>query len=119
MSGKNRNIKFLICLTSEEKKTAQQMAEENCLTISELFRTKTINNKLPRRITKIASQTYWELGKISNSLNEITKKINISTPINTPVIVDRELLEKLGNLLIQIRRELAEIDLITDIQNEP
>ncbi|MBO1057210.1 MAG: MobC family plasmid mobilization relaxosome protein [Dolichospermum sp. JUN01] len=94
------------------------MAAENSLTMAELFRTKTIKNRLPRRVTKVAGQTYWELGKIGNNLNQIAKAINTSVLMGEPVVVDRGLLEQVRNLVRQVRREIAEIDLVTDIQDE-
>ncbi|WP_254446787.1 plasmid mobilization relaxosome protein MobC, partial [Dolichospermum sp. UHCC 0259] len=118
MPKKRRNIKFLICLTSQEKEQVRQMAAENSLTMAELFRAKTIKNRLPRRVTKVAGQTYWELGKIGNNLNQIAKAINTSVLMGEPVVVDRGLLEQVRNLVRQVRREIAEIDLVTDIQDE-
>jgi Bacterial mobilisation protein (MobC) len=118
MPKKRRNIKFLICLTPQEKEQVRQMAAENSLTMAELFRAKTIKNRLPRRVTKVAGQTYWELGKIGNNLNQIAKAINTSVLMGEPVVVDRGLLEQVRNLVKQVRRELAEIDLVTDIQDE-
>ena len=118
MPKKRRNIKFLICLTPQEKEQVRQMAAENSLTMAELFRAKTIKNRLPRRVTKVAGQTYWELGKIGNNLNQIAKAINTSVLMGEPVVVDRGLLEQVKNLVRQVRREIAEIDLVTDIQDE-
>uniref|UniRef100_A0A8J6ZZ54 Plasmid mobilization relaxosome protein MobC n=2 Tax=Desmonostoc muscorum TaxID=1179 RepID=A0A8J6ZZ54_DESMC len=94
------------------------MASENNLTISELFRAKTLKNRLPRRVTKVAGQTYWELGKIGNNLNQIAKAINTSALMGEPVVVDRALLSQVRDLVKQVRREIAEIDLITDLQDE-
>ncbi|MTJ14999.1 MobC family plasmid mobilization relaxosome protein [Anabaena sp. UHCC 0187] len=118
MPKKRRNIKFLICLTPQEKEQVRQMAAENSLTMAELFRAKTIKNRLPRRVTKVAGQTYWELGKIGNNLNQIAKAINTSVLMGEPVVVDRGLLEQVRNLVRQVRREIAEIDLVTEIQDE-
>ena len=35
-----------------------------------------------------------------------------------PVVVDRALLEEVRNLVRQVRREITEVDLITDLQDE-
>ncbi|MCC2691541.1 plasmid mobilization relaxosome protein MobC [Nodularia sp. LEGE 04288] len=94
------------------------MARENGLTISELFRSKTLKNKLPRRVTRVAGQTYWELGKIGNNLNQIAKAINTTVLMGEPVVVDRGLLEQVKNLVKQVRREIADIDFNNDIQDE-
>lgn len=118
MPQKERTIRFHICLTPEEKEQVRRMAEENSLTMAELFRAKTIKNRLPRRVTKVAGQTYWELGKIGNNLNQIAKAIHISVLMGEPVVVDRALLEEVKNLVKQVRREITEVDLITDLQDE-
>ncbi|TVP59646.1 MAG: plasmid mobilization relaxosome protein MobC [Nodularia sp. (in: Bacteria)] len=94
------------------------MARENGLTVSELFRSKTLKNKLPRRVTRVAGQTYWELGKIGNNLNQIAKAINTTVLMGEPVAVDRGLLEQVKNLVKQVRREIADIDFNNDIQDE-
>jgi hypothetical protein len=118
MSQKERTIRFHICLTPEEKEQVQRMADENALTISELFRAKTLKNKLPRRVTKIAGQTYWELGKISNDLNQLTQAANTAVSMGNPVVIDLALIEKVRDLVKQVRREITEIDLITEISDE-
>jgi hypothetical protein len=118
MPPKERTIRFHICLTPEEKEQVRQMAAENSLTMAELFRAKTIKHRLPRRVTKVAGETYWELGKIGNNLNQIAKAINTSVLMGEPVVVDRALLEEVRNLVRQVRREITEVDLITDIQDE-
>ncbi|WP_445253334.1 plasmid mobilization protein [Nodularia sp. LEGE 04288] len=116
--GQKRSCKIEIMLTPEERQAALQMARENGLTISELFRSKTLKNKLPRRVTRVAGQTYWELGKIGNNLNQIAKAINTTVLMGEPVVVDRGLLEQVKNLVKQVRREIADIDFNNDIQDE-
>ncbi|BDI20863.1 hypothetical protein ANSO36C_66650 (plasmid) [Nostoc cf. commune SO-36] len=113
-----RSHRIDIRLTLAEYEKAQLMADENNLTMSELFRAKTLKNRLPRRVTKVAGQTYWELGKIGNNLNQIAKAINTSVLMGEPVVVDRALLSQVRDLVKQVRREIAEIDLITDLQDE-
>ncbi len=79
-----RSHRIDIRLTLAEYEKAQLMADENNLTMSELFRAKTLKNRLPRRVTKVAGQTYWELGKIGNNLNQIAKAINTSVLMGEP-----------------------------------
>jgi hypothetical protein len=107
-----------IRLTSEEYEKAQQMAEENNLTISELFRAKTLKKRLPQRVTKIAGLTYWELGKISNDLNQIAKAVNTSEPMAEPVVVDLALLEQVINLVKQVRREITGVNSVQYSQDD-
>ncbi|MHC5721075.1 MAG: plasmid mobilization protein, partial [Nostoc sp.] len=48
-----RSHRIDIRLTLAEYEKAQLMADENNLTMSELFRAKTLKNRLPRRVTKV------------------------------------------------------------------
>uniref|UniRef100_A0A832HA56 Plasmid mobilization relaxosome protein MobC n=1 Tax=Oscillatoriales cyanobacterium SpSt-402 TaxID=2282168 RepID=A0A832HA56_9CYAN len=98
------------------------MAAENNLTMAELFRAKTLKNQLPRRVTRIAGLTYWELTRISDSLSQIAKAIlaNATTSFGeTPIVVDQELLNQTRILLSQVRRELVDLDFLTGIEEEP
>lgn len=122
MSPQKRPIKFHISLSAEEKEQVRRMAAENNLTMAELFRAKTLKNQLPRRVTRIAGLTYWELTKIGDSLSQIAKAIlaKATTPSEeTPIVVDRELLDQTRTLLTQVRRELVDPDFLTEIEEEP
>ncbi|MDX2239236.1 MAG: hypothetical protein NW224_01020 [Leptolyngbyaceae cyanobacterium bins.302] len=122
MSSQKRPIKFHISLSSEEKELVRRMAAENNLTMAELFRAKTLKNQLPRRVTQITGLTYWELTRISDSLSQIAKAIlaNATTPFGeTPIVVDQELLNQTRTLLSQVRRELVDLDFLTEIEEEP
>jgi len=103
------------------------MATEHNLTMAELFRAKTLKNQLPRRVTRIAGLTYWELTKISDSLSQIARAIlantkastNTTAPLQaTPIVVDQELLNQTRSLLSQIRRELTDLEFMTEIEEE-
>lgn len=122
MSSQKRPIKFHISLSAEEKEQVRRMAAENNLTMAELFRAKTLKNQLPRRVTRIAGLTYWELTKIGNSLNQIAKALLSNPPApdkETPIVVDRELLNQTRNLLSQVQRELVDLNFLTEIEEEP
>ncbi|PSB68490.1 plasmid mobilization relaxosome protein MobC [filamentous cyanobacterium CCP1] len=98
------------------------MSAENNLTTAELFRAKTLKNQIPRRVTRIAGLTYWELTRISDSLSQIAKAIlaNATTPFGEiPIVVDQELLNQTRTLLSQVRRELVDLDFLTEIEEEP
>jgi hypothetical protein len=127
MSSQKRPIKFHISLNAEEKEQVRYMATENNLTMAELFRAKTLKNQLPRRVTRIAGLTYWELTKISDSLSQMARAIFANTKANTSttaplqetsIVVDQELLNQTRNLLSQIRRELTDLDFMTEIEEE-
>lgn len=123
MSSQKRPIKFHISLNAEEKEQVRRMAAENNLTMAELFRAKTLKSQLPRRVTRIAGLTYWELTRISDSLSQIATAIlatNGTTPFGeTPIVVDQELLNQTKTLLSQVRRELVDLDFLTEIEEEP
>jgi hypothetical protein len=108
----HRPIKFQLCLTSAEKELATQKAQETGLSLSELFRSATLNRKLPPKITEITAQTYWELGKIGVNLNQITYSINTALKLGQPVPNSfQELkpeLQRIEKLLHQIRREITD-----------
>jgi hypothetical protein len=117
MSSQKRPIKFHISLNAKEKELVRRMAAENNLTMAELFRAKTLKNRLPQRVTRIAGLTYWELTRISDSLSQIATAILANA--TTPIVVDQELLNRTRNLLSQVRRELVDIDFLTEIEEEP
>jgi hypothetical protein len=122
MSSQKRPIKFHISLSAEEKELVRRMAAENNLTMAELFRAKTLKNQLPRRVTRIAGLTYWELTRISDSLSQIAKAIlaRDTTPFKeTPIVVDQELLNQTKILLSQVQRELVDLNFLTEIEEEP
>jgi hypothetical protein len=112
MGKEKRPIKFRIFLTVQEKEQLQRMALDNNMSMNELFRTKTLLNRLPRRITKVAGKTYWQLTKISTNLNQIVKAIGTRDEV---VIVDRLLLEQVRDFVEQVQREITELDLVTEV----
>lgn len=118
MSKQKRSIKFHISLTPEEKEQAQCMAATNNLSMAELFRAKTLKNQLPRRVTKIAGQTYWELTKISGCLSEIAKAIETFPLVENSIAVNQELLEQVIAIVSQVRREIIDLDFTTEIEDE-
>ena len=118
MSSQKRPIKFHISLNIEEKEQVRRIAAENNLTMAELFRVKTLKNQLPQRVTRIAGLTYWELTKISDSLSQVAKAIATTPPQETPVVMDRELLNQTRNLLSQVRRELTDLDFMAEMEEE-
>ncbi|MGB7441496.1 MAG: MobC family plasmid mobilization relaxosome protein [Coleofasciculaceae cyanobacterium] len=119
MPKKPRPRKFLLCLSEDEWEAIESMAKSEGLTRSDLFRLKTIYRRLPRRTTTIAAQTYWQLARIGNNLNQLTRAVNsaIKQGWQQPP-ADPSLLEELKTLLNQVRRELVELDLIEQLDSE-
>ncbi|BAZ36771.1 hypothetical protein NIES4101_26910 (plasmid) [Calothrix sp. NIES-4101] len=85
-------------------------ASQAGLSCSELFRRNALLRPLPKRTTKIAVQTYVELGKIGNNINQLTKAANTAIALGQKPRIDMAKLEALGELLHQIRREIVGCD---------
>ena len=116
-----RPHKFQLCLSDDEWEMARAMAQKEGLTRSELFRLKTIYRKLPRRVTQIAADTYWQLSQEANNLNQIARALNTVLKggrLSSGTV--RELQNSLNNnieLLTQVRLELVELDLMAQLSD--
>lgn len=117
-----RPHKFQMRLSTEEWEKTEAMAKREGLTRSELFRLKTIYRKLPRRVTKIAADTYWQLSQEANNLNQIALALNTANKSGRLPLSEtlRQLMISLNNnleLLTQVRKELVELDLIAQLSD--
>lgn len=120
MPKTSRPHKFQLRLSGDEWEKAEAMAKREGLTRSDLFRFKTLYGKLPRRVTQVAADTYWQLSQEANNLNQIAKALNTANksgrlPKSQTL---RELQNSLLNnleLLTQVRKELVELDLIAQV----
>jgi DNA mismatch repair ATPase MutS len=120
MPKTSRPHKFQLRLSDDEWEKAEAMAKREGLTRSDLFRLKTIYCKLPRRVTQVAADTYWQLSQEANNLNQIAKALNTANksgrlPKSQTL---RELQNSLLNnleLLTQVRKELVELDLMAQL----
>lgn len=77
---------------------------------SELMRRNALMRPLPKRLSKISLQTYWELGQIGNNLNQLVKATNIAILMGRTPPAKPELLRELLELLHQCRRDIASDD---------
>ncbi|WP_225912719.1 plasmid mobilization protein [Nostoc flagelliforme] len=84
------------------------------MSASELMRRNALMRPLPKRLSKISLQTYWELGQIGNNLNQLVKATNTALKIGRTLPAKPELLRELLELLHQCRRDIAS----DDIQDE-
>ncbi|MBG1260744.1 plasmid mobilization relaxosome protein MobC [Nostoc sp. BAE] len=84
------------------------------MSASELMRRNALMRPLPKRLSKISLQTYWELGQIGNNLNQLVKATNTALKIGRTLPADPELLRELLELLHQCRRDIA----LPDIDSE-
>ncbi|QLE53071.1 plasmid mobilization relaxosome protein MobC (plasmid) [Nostoc sp. C057] len=84
------------------------------MSASELMRRNALMRPLPKRLSKISLQTYWELGQIGNNLNQLVKATNIAILMGRTPPAKPELLRELLELLHQCRRDIASDDVESD-----
>ena len=80
------------------------------ISASELMRRNGLLRPLPKRLSKISLQTYWELGQIGNNLNQLVKATNTAIKMGRTPPAKPELLRELLELLHQCRRDIASDD---------
>lgn len=80
------------------------------MSASELMRRNALMRPLPKRLSKISLQTYWELGQIGNNLNQLVKATNTAILMGRTPPAKPELLRELLELLHQCRRDIASDD---------
>lgn len=80
------------------------------MSASELMRRNGLLRPLPKRLSKISLQTYWELGQIGNNLNQLVKATNTAILRGRTPPANPELLQELLEVLHQCRRDIAQAD---------
>jgi len=93
------------------------MAKQQDMTRSDLIRYKTIYRRLPRRTTRIAAQTYWQLAHIANNLNQLALAANTAVKMGQPLTIDPDIFQELKEVIRQARRELVELDLLAQLED--
>ncbi|WP_443193714.1 plasmid mobilization protein [Nostoc sp. UHCC 0926] len=88
------------------------------MSASELMRRNALMRPLPKRLSKISLQTYWELGQIGNNLNQLVKATNTAILMGRTLPAKPELLRELLELLHQCRRDIALDDVDDDDSEE-
>jgi hypothetical protein len=88
------------------------------MSASELMRRNALMRPLPKRLSKISLQTYWELGQIGNNLNQLVKATNTAILMGRTLPADPELLRELLELLHQCRRDIARDDIDSEDSEE-
>ncbi|MCC5634199.1 plasmid mobilization relaxosome protein MobC [Nostoc sphaeroides CHAB 2801] len=88
------------------------------ISASELMRRNGLLRPLPKRLSKISLQTYWELGQIGNNLNQLVKATNTAILMGRTPPAKPELLRELLELLHQCRRDIASDDVDDDDSEE-
>lgn len=117
MAKPKRTRKFQLRISEDEYGAIAQKANEVGVSVSEFFRRAATARKLPRRVTPISAMTYWELGKIGTNINQLTKSVNAALKMGQSPPVDPGYLAQLEELLHAIRLELAEVELLAEVED--
>jgi hypothetical protein len=105
-----RNHLFSLRLSDIELDLLRIKSLDAGMSASELMRRNGLLRPLPKRLSKISLQTYWELGQIGNNLNQLVKATNIAIKMGRTPPANPELLEELLEVLHQCRRDIAQFD---------
>lgn len=110
---------FPVRLSDIELDMIRIKSQDAGMSASELMRRNALMRPLPKRLSKISLQTYWELGQIGNNLNQLVKATNIAILMGRNLPTDPELLRELLELLHQCRRDIASPDIDSeDLEEE-
>jgi hypothetical protein len=105
-----RNHLFSLRLSDIELDLLRIKSQDAGMSASELMRRNGLLRPLPKRLSKISLQTYWELGQIGNNLNQLVKATNTAIKMGRTPPANPELLEELLEVLHQCRRDIAQVD---------
>jgi hypothetical protein len=109
---------FPVRLSDIELEMIRMKSQDAGMSASELMRRNALMRPLPKRLSKISLQTYWELGQIGNNLNQLVKATNTSIKMGRTPPANPELLRELLELLHQCRRDIASNDVDDDDSEE-
>ena len=109
---------FPVRLSDIELDMIRIKSQDAGMSASELMRRNALMRPLPKRLSKISLQTYWELGQIGNNLNQLTKATNTAILMGHSLPAKPELLRELLELLHQCRRDIASDDVDDDDSEE-
>ncbi|MGH2412219.1 MAG: plasmid mobilization protein [Microcystaceae cyanobacterium] len=103
---------FPLRLSQEERAALEARAVEAGLKLSEYLRRAGLFQHLPQRrsLPEVNRQTYLELGRIGNNINQLTKACHTALKQGGGCNIDPTLLQSLSNQLDQIRLEVLAID---------
>lgn len=104
---KRCRIEFRISPSERDRLLA--LAAEAGLNVSDYLRDIAINGKVPPVTTDVAIRTYWELGKVGNSLNLVVPLMQSALQRGQAVNMPPQLVRDLNDVLQQIRAEIAGI----------
>jgi len=102
---------FPVRLSDIELDMIRIKSQDAGMSASELMRRNALMRPLPKRLSKISLQTYWELGQIGNNLNQLVKATNTAIKMGRTPPAKLELLRELLELLHQCRRDIYSDDI--------
>ncbi|MBD2683053.1 MULTISPECIES: plasmid mobilization protein [Nostoc] len=105
---------FPVRLSDIELDLLRIKSQDAGMSASELMRRNALMRPLPKRLSKITLQIYWELGQIGNNLNQLVKATNTAIKMGRTPPANPELLQELLELLHQCRRDIASDDVDDD-----
>lgn len=106
-----------ICVrySKTERSRLQALVAEAGLSTSEYIRRRTLNQPLSPVVTDIAIETYWELAKVNQKLQQEIQRLDHAVTVQgEPFDLPMELIEELYTVLRQIQAEVAGIKANTD-----
>ncbi|MBD2683030.1 MULTISPECIES: plasmid mobilization protein [Nostoc] len=109
---------FPVRLSDIELEMIRMKSQDAGMSASELMRRNALMRPLPKRLSKISLQTYWELGQIGNNLNQLVKATNTAIKMGRTPPANPEVLQELLELLHQCRRDIASDDVDDDSEDE-
>lgn len=103
---KRHTIRFEMLLTEEQNQHWEALSQRAGLSRAELVRRRMANCRI-QTIPKANWQTYWQLGKIGNNINQIAKAQNTATSYGlTPPPIDPIPFEQLQKQIDKLRLHL-------------
>ena len=112
-NGDKRQI-FPLRLSLDERVELELRAKEAGLKLSEYLRSAGLNRPHRPIVPEINRNTYVELGRIGNNLNQLTKACHTALQQGHSFNLDISLLQSLANQLEQLRLEVLAVDLETE-----
>jgi antitoxin component of RelBE/YafQ-DinJ toxin-antitoxin module len=112
---RSRNI--LIRVTPRELEEAKRLAENSGLTVSDLFRHKTLSTKLPQKIVGIPLTTETKLNQIGVCLDQLVRAINTARAFGHSISVDQRLLSDTQELVWETKQVILERNWLSTTKN--
>lgn len=86
----------------------RQLARDAGVSMAEFVRRSCLLRPLPKRVSKVTLNTYIELGRIGNNINQLTKAVNTALKLGMQTPAVKSELQALSALLHECRREIAD-----------